>query len=594
MWTEIHVLSVLCADPCRENPVREEIMTTGQGLLMLFCGLVFMVMFQFAQNQRKNKEDFIRRARKSFGKVPEREYAVEELERISHYYKNYRNRAAFYLDDLTWNDLGMEDIFLLINQTCSSVGEDYLYWLLRTPIEDEEELKERDSLIRWFQTHEEERLKLQYVYHQLGRMRKHSVSDYFLRMMDLPAQGNLKHIAVILAEIASVTLLFVNSGLGVLCLFSSVCYGIFSYYKEKGTVEPYFVCLTQVTGMLRLVDDLTGTGIGDLAKYFDELKRLKRECAVLQKGSRLICTNRATGSLEDAILDYVRILTHVDLIQFNCVQKKMVEKEREISRLLEIFGFLESMIAAASFRELLGAYCVPEFGGDSFDGRGVFFSAEYMYHPMLERPVANSVRAGAAAGHEILITGSNASGKSTFLKTVGICAVLAQTIMTVPAEAYHASFLKVYSSMAIKDDIGRSESYYLAEIKALKRILDAKKRGEPVLCLVDEVLRGTNTVERIAASAQVLGELCGDNILCFAATHDIELTYMLDRLYENYHFEEEISGGDICFDYRLRKGRATTRNAIRLLSLLGYPAGLVDAAEQSAHEFMEKGEWRCL
>lgn len=562
-------------------------MMTEQGLILFFCAVVVVLIVQFASNQRKNREKFLRHAKESFGKLPEREYAVEELARISHYFKNYRHRAAFYLDDLTWDDLGMEDIFLLVNQTCSSVGEDYLYWLLRTPISDEKELEERHRIISFFQTHEKERLKLQEIYHQLGRMKKHSVSDYLLRLMDLSVRGNANHYMVIIAEIISLLMLFVDSGIGVFFLFVSVAYGITSYYKEKGIVEPYFVCVKQVTGMLYLTDTLTRTGITELSGYFDELIRLKKECAGFAKGSRLICSNRMTGSMEEALLDYVRILTHMDLIQFNRMQKKMQEKEREICRIFEIFGYIESLIAAASFRELLQDYCIPEFLSDS---EQVSLSLSDMYHPMLDRPIPNTIQ--AARG--VLITGSNASGKSTFLKTVGICSVLAQTLMTVPAKQYHACFFRLYSSMAIRDNLMRQESYYLAEIRSLKRILDAKKRGEMVLCLVDEVLRGTNTVERIAASAQVLLELCGNNILCFAATHDVELTYMLERAYVNYHFEEEVSDGDVHFDYRLREGRAVTRNAIRLLSLLGYPEKLIRAAEESAEQFMEKGEWKCL
>ena len=89
--------------------------------------------------------------------------------------------------------------------------------------------------------------------------------------------------------------------------------------------------------------------------------------------------------------------------------------------------------------------------------------------------------------------------------------------------------------MALKDDLLGRESYYLAEIRSLKRILDETGEEYPVLCFVDEVLRGTNTVERIAASAQILESLSGRNVICFAATHDIELTYILEDDYENYH-----------------------------------------------------------
>lgn len=564
-------------------------MTTEQGMVMLACVIVSVLIVQFSWNQKKNKEQFMRRARAEFGKVPDREYAVEELERFSHYFKNYCDKAEFYLDELTWNDLGMEDIFLMLNQTYSSVGEEYLYWLLRTPVTDQKVLEERHRLITYFQTHEEERVKLQYIYRQLGRMNRHSVTDYLVRLMKLPEGQNIRHYLVIAAEIASVALLWVDGAVGGLCLTVSIAYGIADYYKRKGSAEPYFICLKQIAGMLGNIEELTGTKIEGLEEYFTELKNIRKSCHGILKGSRLIVSSSTTGSIGEAVMEYVRILTHIDLIQFNKMLHLVKTKEQEITRMIEIFGFLESMIAAASFRELLGEYCVPEFVTSDKPS----LSIELMYHPEIDEPVANSVQADGG----VLITGSNASGKSTFLKTVGICSVLAQTIMTVPAKSYQASFFRLYSSMAIKDDLSLKESYYLAEIKALRRILQAGEQAseqEYVLCLVDEVLRGTNTVERIAASAQVLKELSGGNVLCFAATHDIELTYMLERFYTNYHFEEEICEGDIRFDYLLRNGRAVSRNAIRLLALLGYPEEMIEAADETAKEFMEKGEWRCL
>ena len=114
-------------------------------------------------------------------------------------------------------------------------------------------------------------------------------------------------------------------------------------------------------------------------------------------------------------------------------------------------------------------------------------------------------------------------------------------------------------------------------------------------CFVDEVLRGTNTIERIAASAQILKSLSCDNVLCFAATHDIELTYMLEDSYSNYHFQEEVieEKNDILFDYILYSGRAVSRNAIKLLSMIGYEKEIIKRAERSAEEFLKKGEWRC-
>ena len=117
-------------------------------------------------------------------------------------------------------------------------------------------------------------------------------------------------------------------------------------------------------------------------------------------------------------------------------------------------------------------------------------------------------------------------------------------------------------------------------------------KNVPVLCFIDEVLRGTNTVERIAASSQILYDIAEKNVMCFAATHDIELTEMLEDTYANYHFQEEVLENDVYFNYKLYKGKATSRNAIRLLSVMGYPQLIVENAEKMAEEFTQNGMWK--
>ena len=146
--------------------------------------------------------------------------------------------------------------------------------------------------------------------------------------------------------------------------------------------------------------------------------------------------------------------------------------------------------------------------------------------------------------------------------------------------------------MALKDDVLEGDSYYIVEIKSIKRIIDAAAQtGSQVLCFVDEVLRGTNTVERIAASTQILKSLAEEKVQCFAATHDIELTALLKDIYEIYHFEGDVTDNDVKFDYKLKTGPATTRNAIKLLKVLGYDESIVDNAQKMADSFLETGSW---
>ena len=125
----------------------------------------------------------------------------------------------------------------------------------------------------------------------------------------------------------------------------------------------------------------------------------------------------------------------------------------------------------------------------------------YRLFILITKPVKNSIQARKG----VLLTGSNASGKSTFLKMVAVQAILAQTVYTCLAKEYEADTFVIASSMSLRDNLESGESYYIVEIKSIKRILDlTSQETYPVLCFVDEVLRGTNTVERIAASSRIL------------------------------------------------------------------------------------------
>ena len=130
------------------------------------------------------------------------------------------------------------------------------------------------------------------------------------------------------------------------------------------------------------------------------------------------------------------------------------------------------------------------------------------------------------------------------------------------------------------------------ETKSLKRILDAAKEASPILCVVDEVLRGTNTVERIAASSQVLRAMAEAGLLCLAATHDIELCELLKDRFDLYHFEEQVGEDEMLFDYMIRSGKASSRNAINLLKLMGFDREIVERAHKSANRYLEIGEWK--
>ena len=530
--------------------------------------------------ERRLKE----KLRKAYGQIPEREYEPGAMVSIASFYRKYM-KDSWSLDDITWNDLDMDRIFMVMNQTSSSSGEEYLYYMLRTPCADPGILNERERLITFFSEHEEERLKLSVAFAHIGKTKGLSVTEYMDRLLELEERSNTVHIVQAILGALSIAALVVAPTVGILIFLAVMCVNIGTYYKQMGKDRPYISCFRYVMRLLAQAEELEKTSIPEISGYLERMhrarisfERFRRNSFLLKEGQNL------AGDLMESVMDYFRMFFHLDIIKFNSMLEELKKHAEDARILMEQAGILEACIAAASFRELMPYYAQPRFC------RKRILHVSGMYHPLIEEPVPNDISAEGG----VLITGSNASGKSTFLKTAAVNAILAQTIHTALARSYEGAFFRIYTSMALKDDLLGRESYYLAEIRSLKRILDEIGEEYPVLCFVDEVLRGTNTVERIAASAQILGSLSGRNVICFAATHDIELTYILEDDYENYHFTEEVSDDRISFSYRLLPGRSTTRNAIRLLKLIGYEEEIVEKAEASAEAFLEEGVWKRL
>ncbi|WP_167956418.1 MutS-related protein [Anaerosporobacter faecicola] len=551
--------------------------------------VVAIIIFLIIISKKEEKRRMLvwrERIRNAFGEVPEQEYTSEYFKGLQGYYQ-YKKVTKGDVDDITFNDLDLKNIYMLLNNTESSVGEEYLYYVLRQLRFDKEELLERDKVMEYFTQHEEERIKFQLIMSRLGKLPNLSVFTFMNRMKELKAYGLGQHYFCIGSLLVAFGILAVEPKIGILAVCLTIGNNIYQYYKRKGTVSDYFKILAFIVRLLRSVDELEKQDDPFLRPYVEKMIKVKQDFRYVKKNAKWIsCGSSMNGSLLDSILDYERMLFHTDLIKFSRMVKLLNEKNDELVMIYETIGFLESMLAAASFRQLLDFYSKP----DLVPGVKPFIEATDLYHPLLDEPVTNSIK----EKQNILVTGSNASGKSTFIKTVAINAILSQTIYTSTSHGYRGNYYRVFTSMALRDDIFNNESYYIVEIKSLKRILDAVDEETPILCFVDEVLRGTNTLERIAASAQILRSLSKGYVLCMAATHDIELTYILERYYSNYHFQEEVVDNDVLFDYRLCNGRAQSRNAIKLLGMIGYKQEIIDQATKAANDFLNTGTWETI
>lgn len=535
--------------------------------------------------ERKRKAWLKQTIDEAYGKFSEIEYTKDDLIRISKYHlkKVSENKDKYYIDDITWNDLGMDDIFAKINITGSSIGEEYLYHRLH-----ECEIEDTDSarfkyLVDYFTNDDENRLKLQLILYNIGKIKRFSVTDILEYANDLKREKNFIHYILDILLLISIGLIFVSPAIGVLLFIILLCVSVFSYFKIKNEIAPYFMTFMYIIKLVKAAKEIINLKDEKLKKENEELVALAKEFNVFCRNAYFFSQGvKLTENIFELIFDYIRMIFHVDIIKFNSMLDYLQSHYESIDELRSCIGRFDAAISVSSMKKSFKYYCEPEF----IDEKSLKITDAF--HPLLKDPVSNSIYAKRG----VLITGSNASGKSTFIKSVAICAIMAQSLGIVPASEYKCSKFRIASSMALSDNIKGNESYFIVEIKSLKRIMDiSKQEGYPVLCFIDEVLRGTNTIERIAASSEILKELNNENVICFAATHDIELTSILKDSYDNYHFDEEIIDNDVVFNYVLKDGIATTRNAIKLLFVIGYDESVIKSAENRAQNFIDSNVW---
>lgn len=498
-------------------------------------------------------------------------------ERITKYFEGHKN--GFYIDDITCNDIDFDRIFDTVNRTSSSLGDEILYYILRTPEFDPEALLELEKKLDHYSEDTSERRKSIQTLKSLSKLKKISVFEYLNRLDEIKRIGEFKLFVPMLMMIFGIILSLFYSLPGIIVLVVSFIINTIRYFSLLKDIKPYLICFAYVFRAISASSSIDGI-TSDETKG---LTSMTRGNFILGNLSG-VSANGGAGNPFDLLLDLLRMSLHLDIIRFYHLTDKVKANKDRIDSLLTHIGYIDSYISICCFRDELSHYTRPVFVNEKH------LKCIDTYHPLIKEPVPNSIDTSEG----VLITGSNASGKSTFLRTLAVNILFAQTIHTVLAREYVGPVCSLITSISLRDDLLGNDSFYMAEIKAVKRIIEASESNSDgfVICFVDELLKGTNTLERIATSSRILYELAKGNILCFAATHDIELTKILKDLYDNYHFSENITDNDdISFSYKLTEGPSHTTNAIRLLIALDFPDEIVDEATEMVKRFNETGVW---
>src|SRR5258705_572646 len=310
-------------------------------------------------------------------------------------------------------------------------------------------------------------------------------------------------------------------------------------------------------------------GLAELcAPFLDKEKRPSRE---LKRLARLAS---ALGLRTNALL-WLAVHAFVPWDFYFTHRLELIKKEiaHLLPSWLDAWYELEALNSLANFSYLNPSYVFPEIASEE-----MLFDSRALGHPLLKRE-AKICNDFSLDQHQkiVILTGSNMAGKSTFLRTVGVNLCLAYVGAPVNSSSLRVSLFRVFTCIKVSDSVQDGLSYFYAEVKRLKALLSATETDNslPLLFLIDEIFRGTNSRERLIGSRAYIRELSDRRTLGMVATHDLDLVKLADEIsgVANYHFREEVHEGRMVFDYRLRPGPCPTTNALKILQLEGLPVG---------------------
>jgi hypothetical protein len=504
-----------------------------------------------------------------------------DIERIANYHKlKTDENNPDSVDADTWDNLNMNNLFEKMDYNISCFGQQYLYHNLRTYKNDFSTLERYSEKYDIFIKNSQLREKLQAALINLRNLNSYNLAN--LLFAPLPEKPKYYFVFYLLSFLSFASLIAIS--IKPVFLFAFILLGLINIAVNWLYSSRMFSHFSELTGL----NALLGAAIklakcksdGVNIEQLDVLqKELKTAWQIKKSIGWLIIDKSHLDSIALALVEYLNQFLLFELITFLRSLNKLKKYRKELVNIFEAVASLDAEIAAAAYLNNCGHFCRPVFNNqNSFDFTSV-------YHPLLEDAVSNDFKINDKS---VLITGSNMAGKTTFIKTIGVNLILAKTAGFVLAKAASIPDMKVFASIKRSDDIINGKSYYFAEVEEILKFINKSADGSNYLFLIDEIFKGTNTAERISASKAVLNYLSGNSI-ALVTTHDIELEDLLKENFEMYNFSEQIKDSQVYFDYKIKQGKCTGRNAIKLLELSGYPKEIINEALAEYETFSHKG-----
>lgn len=492
---------------------------------------------------------------------------------ISKYFDNnsHKKKAYHIISEQNKIDFDIDDVFKFIDRTSSKIGQQYLYFKLRTitPIHD---VLKFDVLTSLFKNNKKLAIDFQMELSKLN-----SNNSYYLeelingKQIDKPKVLRL----VKLLTIVSISFLFLSIWKPILgfILIPIWTLNMFFHYKNKESISYYLNGVTQLSKALKVSGKLNENN--NIKNHFNDTSFLKRIKKIQFKTEFIAFEKNLDNEFLFAfwfVGEIIKIMFNLEYLMFYSFVDAISKEKQSIEDLFCFIGEIDSAISVASLSTEKHIISKPTFNQKNE------LKVSEIYHPLIENCITNNLNLNKKS---VLLTGSNMSGKTTFIRTIAVNSILAQTLNITFSKSYNAPFYKVYSSIRITDDLLDDTSYYLQEVLRVKELIAASNDTNPCLFVLDEIFKGTNTIERISGGKAILSYLNKNNHTVIVSTHDIELTELLTQNnYNLYHFSEQIIDHKLFFDHKIKEGKLKTRNAIKILEMYKYPKEITTDAKK--------------
>lgn len=492
------------------------------------------------------------------------------------------------LSTQTADDLDLISVFNYIDRTNSKPGKQYLFNLLHHPTTDLDVLHDLDSGVEDLNMDIPGRELLEVELSKLNHPDAYFIADLFLRAHE-PVFASVINfyikVSPFLILAALLSLIVIPNIFSFIFLLLLFAYNIVIYFSNRKAISGYTKSLPQLLVMYKVAVALVKSGkfgqVPEVKRSLTSLRGLKRALKFVNIESGFV---NGKSDIAYAAFHLFKLLFVIEPNTYTSSLKQVSKYREDIKEVYKFVGRADTLIAIQSIRDGMPFYSKP-----AFTGVDCKIEITELFHPLVANCVTNSLYT-TDADRGALITGSNMSGKTTFIKALALNTLLSQTIFTSCAKAYKAPFLKIQTSIKTSDNIDEHKSYFQAQALAILDIIDNSSQKEDIksLVIIDEIFRGTNTIERIAAAKSVLSYITANQNFVFVSTHDLELAELLDEDFVVYSFSESKDGRILVFDYVLKQGLLKNTNGIAILKSMGYPEPVIDEANIVSERMMNK------